>query len=122
MLGQEFVDPLATYGLTVHLQRAPGRLSPRESPAPLKFVMTVQVVVPLVHALPMLFVPRHWTVLTQQAPLPENHILRALRRSFDGKPAFHGREPLEAAVWRADPRTRGTASWSMSKIRIDTGP
>ncbi len=49
---------------------------------PLKFVMTVQAVVLLVYALPMLLVPRYWTVLTQQAPLPENYILRAVGIAF----------------------------------------
>lgn len=49
---------------------------------PLKFVMTVQAVVLLVYALPMLFVPRYWTRLTQQAPLPENYILRAVGIAF----------------------------------------
>jgi len=53
---------------------------------PLRFVMTVQAVVLLVYALPMLLVPRYWTVLTQQAPLPENYILRG----FAGQPAFYG--------------------------------
>ena len=49
---------------------------------PLKVVMTVQAVVLLVYALPMLLVPRYWTVLTQQAPLPENYILRAVGIAF----------------------------------------
>jgi len=49
---------------------------------PLKLVMTVQAVVLLLYALPMLLVPRYWTVLTQQAPLPENYILRAVGIAF----------------------------------------
>ena len=49
---------------------------------PLRFVMTVQAVVLLVYALPMLLVPRYWTALTQQAPLPENFILRAVGIAF----------------------------------------
>ena len=49
---------------------------------PLKLVMTVQAVVLLVYALPMLLVPRYWTVLTQQAPLPENYLLRAVGIAF----------------------------------------
>ena len=101
---------------------------------PLRLVMTVQAVVLLVYALPMLLVPRYWTALTQQNQLPENYILRAtgiaflilgylelkivgdlaryeglvrpfallpalfcvtivlqaLKRGFDGKPAFYG--------------------------------
>ena len=48
----------------------------------LKFVMTLQAVVLLVYALPMLLVPRSWTVLTQQSPLPENYILRAVGIAF----------------------------------------
>ena len=44
----------------------------------LKIVMTVQAVVLLIYALPMLVVPRAWTVLTRQAPLPENYLLRAV--------------------------------------------
>lgn len=39
---------------------------------PLKFVMAVQALVLLVYALPMLLVPGYWSVLRQQAPLPEN--------------------------------------------------
>jgi hypothetical protein len=30
----------------------------------------------------MQLVPRHWTVLTQRAPLPENYILRAVGIAF----------------------------------------
>ena len=48
----------------------------------LKLVMTLQAVVLLVYALPMLLVPRYWTALTQQAPLPENYILRAVGIAF----------------------------------------
>jgi hypothetical protein len=48
----------------------------------LKFVMTAQAVVLLVYALPMLLVPRYWTVLTQQNQLPENYILRATGIAF----------------------------------------
>jgi uncharacterized membrane protein YdcZ (DUF606 family) len=40
--------------------------------------MTVQAVVLLIYALPMLLAPRSWTVLTRQSPLPENYILRAV--------------------------------------------
>ncbi len=43
----------------------------------LKAVMTVQAIVLLVYGLPYLFVPKWTTALTQQAPLPENYILRA---------------------------------------------
>ena len=49
---------------------------------PLKIVMTVQAVVLLIYALPMLLVPRLWTVLTRQSPLPENYILRAVGIAF----------------------------------------
>ena len=49
---------------------------------PLKVVMTVQAVVLFVYALPMLLLPGYWTVLTQQAPLPENYILRASGIAF----------------------------------------
>lgn len=49
---------------------------------PLKLVMTVQAVVLLVYGLPMLLAPRFWTALTQQAPLPENYILRAVGIAF----------------------------------------
>ena len=44
----------------------------------LKVVMTVQAVVLLVYALPMLVVPGTGRVLTQQAPVPENYLLRAI--------------------------------------------
>jgi uncharacterized protein YjeT (DUF2065 family) len=48
----------------------------------LKIVMTVQAVVLVIYALPMLLVPRYWTELTRQAPLPENYILRAVGIAF----------------------------------------
>lgn len=48
----------------------------------LRTVMTVQGVVLLIYGLPMLLVPRYWTILTQQAPLPENYILRAVGIAF----------------------------------------
>lgn len=48
----------------------------------LKTSMTVQAVVLLIYALPMLLVPRCWTVLTRQSPLPENYILRAVGIAF----------------------------------------
>ena len=48
----------------------------------LKIVMTVQAVVLLIYALPMLLVPRLWTMLTRQSPLPENYILRAVGIAF----------------------------------------
>jgi len=48
----------------------------------LKVVMTVQAVVLLIYALPMLLVPRYWTVLTRQFPLLENYILRAVGIAF----------------------------------------
>ncbi len=48
----------------------------------LRTVMTTQAVVLLVYGLPMLLVPRYWTTLTQQAPLPENYILRAVGIAF----------------------------------------
>jgi len=44
--------------------------------------MSVQAVVLLVYALPMLSVPRYWTVLTQQTPLPKNYILRTVGIAF----------------------------------------
>ena len=49
---------------------------------PLRVVMTLQAVVLLVYALPMLLVPRAWTLLTQQSQLPENFILRAVGIAF----------------------------------------
>lgn len=49
---------------------------------PLRLVMTVQAVVLLVYALPMLLAPRYWTALTQQVPVPENYILRAIGIAF----------------------------------------
>jgi uncharacterized protein YjeT (DUF2065 family) len=48
----------------------------------LRTVMTVQGVVLLIYGLPMLLVPRYWTMLTQQAPLPENYILQAVGIAF----------------------------------------
>ena len=36
----------------------------------------------LIYALPMLLVPRYWTVLTRQSPLLENYILRAVGIAF----------------------------------------
>ena len=48
----------------------------------LKIVMTVQAVIFLIYALPMLVIPRAWTVLTRQAPLPENYLLRVVGIAF----------------------------------------
>lgn len=48
----------------------------------LKTVMTVQALVLLVYGLPTLLVPGRWTALTQQPPLPENYILRAIGIAF----------------------------------------
>jgi hypothetical protein len=48
----------------------------------LKTVMTLQAVVLLIYALPMLLIPRVWTLLTRQSPLPENYILRAVGIAF----------------------------------------
>lgn len=44
--------------------------------------MTVQALVLLVYGLPMLLAPKWWTALTQQPPLPENYILRAVGITF----------------------------------------
>ena len=48
----------------------------------LKAVMTVQAVVLLVYGIPYLLVPKYATTLTQQLPLPENYVLRALGITF----------------------------------------
>ncbi len=48
----------------------------------LKGVMTVQAVVLLVYGIPYLLVPKYTTALTQQLPLPENYMLRALGIAF----------------------------------------
>ena len=48
----------------------------------LKTVMTVQALVLLVYGLPLLLVPKWWTAITQQEPLPENYILRAVGIPF----------------------------------------
>jgi len=50
--------------------------------AALKTVMTVQAFVLFLYGLPMLLVPAWWTRLTQQAPLTENYILRAVGIAF----------------------------------------
>jgi uncharacterized protein YjeT (DUF2065 family) len=48
----------------------------------LKAVMLAQAVVLLLYGLPYLLVPRWMTLLTQQLPLPENYMLRALGIAF----------------------------------------
>jgi uncharacterized protein YjeT (DUF2065 family) len=48
----------------------------------LKIVMLAQAVVLLLYGLPYLLVPRWMTMVTQQLPLPENYILRALGIAF----------------------------------------
>jgi hypothetical protein len=48
----------------------------------LKAAMTVQAVILLVYGLPLLLVPRWWTRLTQQPPVPEMYVLRAIGISF----------------------------------------
>ena len=48
----------------------------------LKTAMTVQAVVTLVYGLPTLAAPGWWTTITQQPPLPESYILRAVGISF----------------------------------------
>lgn len=48
----------------------------------LKGVMTAQAVVLLVYGLPYLLIPKWATTLTQQLPLPENYLLRALGIGF----------------------------------------
>jgi len=48
----------------------------------LKGVMTVQAVILLIYGLPYLLVPKLATAVTQQLPLPENYILRALGIAF----------------------------------------
>ncbi len=48
----------------------------------LRAAMTVQAVVLLVYGLPTLLAPKWWTTLTQQPPLPENYILRAVGIAF----------------------------------------
>ena len=48
----------------------------------LKGVMTAQAVVLLVYGLPYLLVPKWATAWTQQLPLPENYLLRAVGIGF----------------------------------------
>ena len=48
----------------------------------LKWVMTAQAIVLLVYGLPYLLVPKWATTLTQQLPLPENYVLRAVGIGF----------------------------------------
>lgn len=48
----------------------------------LKTVMQVQALVLLIYGLPQLLVPASWTALTQQVPLPEDYVLRAIGISF----------------------------------------
>jgi uncharacterized protein YjeT (DUF2065 family) len=48
----------------------------------LKGVMTAQAIVLLVYGLPYLLVPKWATTLTQQLPLPENYVLRAVGIGF----------------------------------------
>ena len=47
-----------------------------------KTAMTVQAVILLLYGLPLLLVPRWWTEMTQQPPVPENYILRAIGIPF----------------------------------------
>ena len=47
-----------------------------------KGVMTAQAVVLLVYGLPYLLIPKWATTLTQQLPLPENYLLRAVGIGF----------------------------------------
>lgn len=49
---------------------------------PLKIVMAVQAVVLVLYGLPYLLVPKLATQVTQQLPLPENYVLRALGIAF----------------------------------------
>ena len=48
----------------------------------LKGVMTAQAIVLLVYGLPYLLIPKWATTLTQQLPLPENYVLRAVGIGF----------------------------------------
>ena len=48
----------------------------------LKGVMTAQAIVLFVYGLPYLLVPKWATTLTQQLPLPENYLLRAVGIGF----------------------------------------
>ena len=48
----------------------------------LKGVMTAQAIVLFVYGLPYLLVPKWATTLTQQLPLPENYVLRAVGIGF----------------------------------------
>ena len=48
----------------------------------LKGVLTIQALVLLVYGVPYFLAPRFTTALTQQLPLPENYILRALGVQF----------------------------------------
>lgn len=48
----------------------------------LKVVMIAQAVVLLIYGIPYLLVPKWMTILTQQLPLPENYLLRALGIAF----------------------------------------
>ena len=48
----------------------------------LKGVMTAQAVVLFVYGLPYLLVPKWVTAWTQQLPLPENYVLRAVGIGF----------------------------------------
>lgn len=48
----------------------------------LKGIMTIQAVILLLYGIPYLLVPKFATALTQQLPLPENYILRALGIAF----------------------------------------
>jgi len=48
----------------------------------LRGVMTAQAIVLLIYGLPYLLIPKWATALTQQLPLPENYVLRALGIGF----------------------------------------
>ncbi len=48
----------------------------------LNAVVTVQAIVFVIYGLPYLLFPTYATTLTQQLPLPENYILRALGIAF----------------------------------------
>jgi hypothetical protein len=48
----------------------------------LKTAMTVQAIVTLIYGIPTLLAPDWWTTVTQQPPLPESYILRAVGISF----------------------------------------
>ena len=69
----------------------------------LKGVLTVQAVVLLVYGIPYLLAPRFATAVTQQLPLPENYILRALGI------AFVVLAVLELQIARDRERSRGLA-------------